>query len=177
MFIHIESSYTEVFMNIKHIQVTRPEIQSKLFNSVVGKNGKTYFYNGNPTSIWVDDGQDGSAGRTISYEMMDGDTVDLKGPWNTNAKDLLEQTGIDLTKMSYSFGLIFKTRQEALDFQNGKDVEPVHADKEWTLGEFDGGEKRMKEVMDYCGRQDDNDRVSHQIVNVNSLGGVSIMTY
>jgi len=135
-------------MNIKHILVTRPEIQNKLFNSVVGKNGKTYFYNGNPTSVWVDGDHEGSGGRTISYEMMDGDTVDLKGPWNTNAKDLLEQTGIDLTKMSYSFGLVFSTRQEALDFQEGQHIMPLWSDESWTLGNFDGGEKRMKDKID-----------------------------
>lgn len=160
-------------MNIKHILVTRPEIQNKLFRSVIGKNGATYFYNGNPTSVWVDGDQEGSGGRTISYEMMDGDTVSLKGPWNSNPKDLLEQTGIDLTKMSYSFGLVFKTRQDALDFQNGKDVEPVLSDKEWTLGEFDGGEKRMRAKLPFC----DGWRAFYQIVNINSLGGVSIGTY
>jgi len=158
-------------MNIKHILVTRPEIQNKLFRSVVGKNGRTYFYNGNPTSVWMDGDQEGSGGRTISYEMMDGDTVSLKGPWNSNAKDLLEQTGIDLTKMSYSFGLVFRNRREALDFEAGKDVNPMMSDLQWTVGEFDGGEKRMMEALRHAYK-------GHlQIVNINSLGGVSIMTY
>lgn len=158
-------------MELNHILVTRPEIQNKLYRSIVGKNGKTYFYNGNPTSVWVDGDGEGSGGRTFSYEMIDGDMINLKGPWNTNTKDLLEQTGIDLTKTHYSFGLIFRNRQEALDFEAGKNVEPMMSDLQWTIGEFDGGERRMKEVLR-------NACKGHlQIVNINSLGGVSIMTY
>ena len=166
-----------MIVNLKHILVTRPEIQNKLFRSVVGKNGRTYLYNGNPESIWVDGDMEGSGGRTLSYEMMDGDTVSLKGPWNTNPKDLLEQTGIDLTKMSYSFGLVFRTRQEALDFSAGKDVAPVMSDDQWKLGEFDGGEKRMKQRLEQWGVKNDFEPLTYQVVNIYSSGGVSVETY
>jgi predicted RNase H-like nuclease (RuvC/YqgF family) len=156
-------------MNIKHIQVTRPEIQKTLFNKITGRNGKTYLYNGN--SVFVEDGE-GMGGRDISFKMTNKTEEIYKGPWNTNANELLEQTGIDLTKMHYSFGLVFKNRQEALAFEKGEDVEPFISDKNWTIGEFDGGEKRMRELLDERFYVD-----GYQVVMVNSNGGVSIMTY
>ena len=159
-------------MNIKHILVTRPEIQKTLFNKVVGKNGITYLYNGNPNSIYVDGDKTGMGGVEMGFKMMDKTEEVYKGPWNTNANDLFEQTGIDLTKMNYSYGLVFQTRADALAFEKGKDVKPVFSDSGWTVGEFDGGEKRMKNTLDTMSYVD-----GYQIVMVNSYGGVSMTTY
>ena len=155
-------------MNLKHILITRPEIQNKLFNKVIGKNGRTYLYNGNPSSIYVESDNKGMSGRTVSYAIAEGETLELEGPWHTNTRELFEQTGIDLENMFYSFGLVFKTREEALDFQAGKDVRPLFFENEWKLGSFNGAEDRIKNHLA---------KVGHSIVTINSLGSVSITTY
>ena len=131
-------------MNLKNILISRPEYQKSLFTKVVGKNGKNYYYNANPFSVWVDADGLGMSGRTVTYELLEGGEDVVKGPWNTNAKDLLQQTGVDLTKNFFSFGVVINT-EDAEKFRDGKDVEIVFGDDDWTKGEYDGAVLRMRE--------------------------------
>jgi len=161
------------FMNIKHFLVTRPEYQKTLFNKVVGKSGKTFYYNGNPMSVWVDGDGEGMGGRTVTYEMLNGDEEEVKGPWNANADLLLKETGVDLTENFFSVGFAFLTKQDALDFEKGLDVEPMIAEKDWTKGKYDGAVDRIKDRMVEANLED----IDMQILFVNCLGGVSIIPY
>jgi hypothetical protein len=159
--------YLEDAMQLNHILVTRPEYQKTLFNKVVGKNGKTYYYNA--TSVWVDGDGKGMGGRTVTYEMLEGGEEVLKGPWQTNVEDLKQQTGVDLTENFFSFGLVFASRQDSIRFTEGEDVEPLVSDADWTKGKFWGAQDRMTDMilkmgLDYMSDLD--------MVVINGLGGV-----
>lgn len=132
-------------MNLKSILISRPEYQKPLYTKVLGNNGKNYYYNANPFSVWVEDGE-GCSGRTVTYEMLKGDTEVVKGPWNTNAHDLLKQTGVDITQNFFSFGLVIE-REDIEKFKNGEEIEPVISDKDWTKGSYEGGVERMRELV------------------------------
>ena len=132
-------------INRKNIEISRPEYQKKLFTSVVGKNGRTYFYNADPRSVWVEGNGEGAGGRTLAYEMMDGSVEELQGPWNTNPQELLEQTGVDLTANFFSYGFVI--RKEDLEaFKKGKDVEVINETEGWITGGFNLGIDLMKFV-------------------------------
>jgi hypothetical protein len=158
---------------LNHILVTRPEYQKTLFNKAVGKNGKTYYYNGDPTKVWVDGDGEGMGGRTVSYELMEGGVDEVKGPWNTNSDDLLANTGVDLTQNHFTYGLVFSSREDSLRFIKGEAVEPVISDEDWTKGAWKGGVERMKDKAIALGL-DYNDNLD--IVMVNSMGSWANMS-
>ncbi len=77
-------------------------------------------------------GSDGFGGRTIKFPLAQGiGTVELKGPWHTNADHLKAETGIDLTKEHLTFGVIGRGRKGGL-----KTVitDLVYFDKDFTAG-------------------------------------------
>jgi hypothetical protein len=158
-------------MKLNHIIVTRPEYQKTLFNKVVGKSGKAWYYNGDPSSVWVDGDGQGMGGRTVTYEMLEGDVEEVKGPWQGNATALKQDTGVDLTQNFWSYGLVFASRADSIRFEKGEDVEPVVMDSDWTRGSYDGGVERMKDMLIAMGLDYNS---SLDIVLINTLGGVSM---
>lgn len=144
-------------ITLSQILISRPEHQKSLFAKAVGKNGKTYYYNSNPMSVWVEDGE-GMGGRTVTYEMLAGDTEYVKGPWNINADELLKQTGVDVTENFYSFGVVIN-RDDVEKFKDGQPVKFVLADKDWTKGKYDGAVERMRDLIADIGMENNSSAI------------------
>lgn len=87
----------------------------------------------------------GFAGRTLHFNLVDGEEIDLPAPWHTNSQALKHRCGIDITDLHLTYVVIAKNR--ALD-KNLNTVygDVVYEDKEPTLGYFKRGEHIAKEL-------------------------------
>jgi hypothetical protein len=157
-------------MKIKEIMDLKPVRNIDFFKSAKVFNSESmYFYNENGDIFIETSDKTGMGGRNITLETDIG-TVTLKGPWMSNPRDMKKFTGVDISKNEISFGLIFSSRRDALDFEIGYDRQPLFADIEWMSGD---AEERMAEVIE--------SKFSHlqdvQIMTVYKTGGSSIKTH
>ena len=96
------------------------EAASHKYHKYIGKSGKIWLV-GDETacaeSIYVDGGVGslGFGGRTMTFELIDGSTIDLIGPWHSNTESLFADTGIDIRDKFYTWGCIGTDRH----FSNG----------------------------------------------------------
>ena len=97
--------------------------------------------------IYVDGGKgsNGFGGRTLTFELVDGSTIDLIGPWHTNSGALLKAVGIDLHDKYFTWGCIGTDRH----FSNGNSgiSNLIYIDKEPVLGKFDRIDNLAKQVQ------------------------------
>ena len=86
----------------------------------------------------------GFAGRTLHFELVDGDSIDLPAPWHSNADALFYDTGIDIRDTSLTYTIIAKQRSHDEHYNTiYKDV--LYEDRKPTLGYFNRGEILAKE--------------------------------
>lgn len=113
-------------------------------------NGRIYLVADQPNAgdnIYVEGekGSDGFAGRELTFTLVDGSTIKLKGPWHTNSNDLLKATGIDCTWKHLTWGLVAHSCtggcNKPLVF---KDV--FHLDDEPMVGAFDRIQKIAQRI-------------------------------
>ncbi len=92
----------------------------------------------------------GFAGRTLHFELVDGDSIDLPGPWHGNSDSLYHDTGVDIRDTHLTFVVVAKDRVHDEDYNTiYKDI--LYMDKEPTLGLFDRGEILAKELANRLG--------------------------
>jgi len=91
----------------------------------------------------------GFGGAILHFELVDGDSIGLPGPWHGNTESLFEDTGIDIRDTHLTFVVIAKSRE----FQGYqcilKDV--LYMDSEPTVGKFDRGDTIAKEWANKLG--------------------------
>jgi hypothetical protein len=51
-------------------------------------------------------GFEGFGGATLKFNLVNGEQISLKAPWHSNSHALYKQTGIDLRKKNYIWGII-----------------------------------------------------------------------
>jgi hypothetical protein len=57
--------------------------------------------NNDPNSIHVQTTcTEGYGGRTLTFQLVDGSTLEMVGPWNGNADHLFEDTGYDVREVT-----------------------------------------------------------------------------
>lgn len=98
--------------------------------------------------IYVDGGKgsNGFGGRTMTFELVDGSTVNLIGPWHTNSSALLQAVGIDLRDKYFTWGCIGTDRY----FNNGNSgiSNLIYIDKEPILGKYDRIDNLAKQLSE-----------------------------
>lgn len=95
-----------------------------------------YFWNSD------DKNSGGFGGREIIFETTEG-MLKTRGPWHSNSKMLLHNTGVDLTRHHYTKGLLAKRRDCDDKFRNVYS-ELVFQDENWVIGSFDRVKERAK---------------------------------
>ena len=100
----------------------------------------------------------GFAGRTLHFELVDGDSIDLPAPWHGNPDALFSDTDIDIRDTHLTYVVIAKDRTQDKNYNTVyKDV--IYEDKEPILGQFNRGEVMAKSIANklgvtvYCYRQ------------------------
>lgn len=70
------------------------------FRIYTGNSGDTWFVrNGKDAvnGIYVTGNEAGFEGALLTFLLMDGSQLSVKGPWHANAMDLFEDTGVMIT--------------------------------------------------------------------------------
>lgn len=122
------------------------EAEARKYRLHIGKSGRKWLVGDVPNSaeaIYVEGGPNsrGFAGRELTFPLVGGGEVKLKGPWHTNCDALLADTGIDVRDKTLSFCVIAKRRvQETIPPSNiySKTVllDILYMDKEPVLGPY-----------------------------------------
>jgi hypothetical protein len=116
------------------------EASRRIYKLLRGKSGKRWVVSTSPEAaedVWVDGGKgsQGSAGRTLTFRLDNGETVDFVGPWKTGAGSLFEDTGYDVRGQEYSRSIVALSRENAKTFYGPSIYRDVlHYDLELILG-------------------------------------------
>jgi len=87
----------------------------------------------------------GFGGSLLSFQLDDGSTIDLKGPWHSNANDMFKDTEVDLRNTYSSRVIISKSMIYEDVYMSGKVFKDVlYLEEEFTEGSFDRAETRAK---------------------------------
>lgn len=120
------------------------EAESRRYHKYLGKNGRTYLVADQPdaaANIYVEGGpnSDGFGGRTLTFPLVEGGEVKLKGPWHTNSGDLLINTGIDVRDKHYTFVVVSRRRETGKNYESIC-VDVLYRDEAPQLGSFHRGD-------------------------------------
>lgn len=118
----------------QHLISASAEIINKEFEVYKGKRLWLVAKQDNPAdNIYVSSfcQSHGFGGRTIEFNICDGNSILLQGPWLSDAKQLKKDTGIDFIDKHKTFGVISR------GYENGTMVDVVYQDKDWVIGPRD----------------------------------------
>ena len=101
-----------------------------------------FIKNENPTNSFK-----GFGGGTLYFELEDGVIDAVKGPWHSNCRSLLEDTGIDLTQTALTFGVIGKERNFGEKYETYID-DLLYKDDDWTIGDFNRIKNKAQKFAD-----------------------------
>lgn len=94
-------------------------------------------------------GSQGMAGRTLTFDLIDGGSVDFIGPWKSNPDDLFKETGVDVRNTHFTKGVC------AFDIKLGRPwpspdiyIDVQHFDDVPILGAYNRVEKIAQEIAD-----------------------------
>ncbi len=124
------------------------EAEKRQYHKHVGKSGETwlvadqqdcgsniYVSDPNPpqNSSWA-----GFGGRTLHFDLVGGDTIDLTAPWSSNSEALFHDTGVDVRDRHMTYGAIGLKRSYGPGSYGSTTIEDViYADEEPMIGTFD----------------------------------------
>lgn len=113
------------------------EAQAVKYTVHKDKSGKRWLVGDVPNKaeyVYVEGGpnSDGFGGRVITFPLVEGGELPLKGPWHSNSSDLFKATGIDVRGMSYSMCCIGLDRRFEGDCTYVTDV--IYMEPEPLLG-------------------------------------------
>lgn len=119
------------------------EAQSRKYHLYLGRSGKRWLVADQEAAaenVYVEGGpnSDGFAGATLTFPLVSGSEIKLKGPWHANADSLFADTGIDVRDKHFTFVVIAHDRE----FDNGQTIltNVIHQDSEPILGSFNRGQ-------------------------------------
>lgn len=116
------------------------EAERHEYYKFVGKSGRIWLvaevsYAGEHVYVSGDENSQGFGGRTLRFNLVNGEGLDLKGPWHSNPEALFQDTGVDVRGRHRTFCVIAKYREFNGDKCTFKDV--LYQDREPVLGYFD----------------------------------------
>lgn len=106
-------------------------------------------------NIYADGGRgsQGMGGRTLTFDLVDGGSVDFIGPWKSNPDDLFKETGVDVRNTHFTMGVC------AFDIEHGKPwpapdtyIDVQHFDEKPVLGAYSRVQRIAQDIADRTGR-------------------------
>ena len=109
------------------------EASKRTYKLLRGKSGNRWVVSTSPEAaedVYVDGGRgsDGFGGRTLTFALEDGTSVDFIGPWKTGADSLFADTGYDVRGQSYSQSIVALSREEHGFYKPSVYREIIHYD-------------------------------------------------
>jgi hypothetical protein len=125
------------------------EAESRRYHKYVGKSGKIWLVADQPdaaANVYVEGGpnSDGFGGRTLTFTLVDGTELKLKGPWHANSDSLFQDTGIDVRDKHYTFVVIIRGRESGKQYESIM-MDVLYKDDEPQLGSFHRGDLLARE--------------------------------
>lgn len=138
------------------------EAESRRYHKVCDKRGRVWLYSDQEdaaSNIYVEGGpgSDGFGGREITFPLVDGGEVKLRGPWHTNSGALMTATGVDLRDRHLTLVVVALERVEIWPKTVLRGV--IYRDDKPVLGRFDRGDEIAQRIADelnvsvYCYQQ------------------------
>lgn len=133
------------------------DAERRAFKLLHGKSGKRWVVAAQSNAadnIYVDGGpgSKGMAGRTLTFRLENGETVDLQGPWKTGADGLYKDTGFDARETYTSQGIIARHIVHGVDLRRPDFyVGVLHHDEAARIGAFDRIEKMAQRFANEIG--------------------------
>lgn len=120
------------------------EAESRRYHKHVGKSGKVWLVADQEdaaANVYVEGGpnSDGFGGRTLTFSLVDGTEIKLKGPWHANSDSLFQDTGIDVRDKHYTFVVISRRRKSGEHYESVM-VDVLYRDERPQLGSFHRGD-------------------------------------
>ena len=111
------------------------------YKQLIGKDGRTWLVGNTHNAadhIYADGGKgsEGFGGRTLEFDIDDGSTLSLIGPWKSNSDHLFAETGHDVRHLHLSMGII-SLHQEPFNYHTGFYINVLHRDHGFEIGPFD----------------------------------------
>lgn len=115
------------------------EAERRTYKLLTGKSGKRWVVSISPEAaedVYVDGGKgsDGFGGRTLTFQLEDGTSVDFIGPWKTGADGLFADTGYDVRGQYYSRSIVALRRESGKCYAPDIYRDVLHYDPETVLG-------------------------------------------
>lgn len=102
-------------------------------------NRAQYVFYGSPNTAK----SEGMGGRTIPFKCTDGQTINIQGPWWTNAGSFRKSTGIDITNEYLTSVVISRNREFIRSRNSHLYIDVLYKDDEPVLGSY----YRYKDVI------------------------------
>ena len=113
--------------------------ESGEYDMVIGKSGRTWLYHPEESSCYVsgEKGSRGFGGSTLRFKLRTGGTIDLTGPWASNADALFKDTGVDVRNNFITWGCVGTGRNYDANSGLTKLTGVKWFDAEPTKGDYD----------------------------------------
>lgn len=133
------------------------EAESRRYNKYVGKSGRIWlvadqedaanniYISASPEQLESGyRGFQGFGGSTLTFQLIDGSEIKLKGPWHSNSQALFEDTGIDVRDRHYTYVVISRDRKSGEHYESIM-VDVLYRDEAPQLGSFHRGDELARE--------------------------------
>jgi hypothetical protein len=134
------------------------EAESRKYHKHVGKSGKIWLIADQPNSadhIYVEGGpnSDGFGGRELTFPLVDGTEIKLRGPWHSNGQAFVDDTGLsEILDKYYTIVIIGKEVKYGKHYETiVKDV--LYKNTNWVLGPFHRGDILGREYAQMLGHK------------------------
>jgi hypothetical protein len=131
------------------------EAQSRKYHKYIGNGGRIWLVadqENAAANIYVEGGpnSDGFGGATLTFPLVDGSEIKLKGPWHTNSGALYEATGVDVRDKHYTFVVISRRRESGEHYEMIM-ADVLYKDETPMLGPFDRGKSIARGLLESTG--------------------------
>jgi hypothetical protein len=133
------------------------EASKHKYKLLIGKSGKRWVVSTDANAadhVYVDGGKgsDGFGGRTLTFELEDGTTVDFIGPWKTTADGLFNDTEYDVRNTRATKGIVAQQRELGKPFGAPDTyIDVLHEDEDFVLGTYTRIDEIAQQFADELG--------------------------
>lgn len=117
---------------------------SRKYHLYKGKSGNRWLVADQPNAgdnVYVEGSpnSDGFGGAILTFDLVLGGKLELKGPWHSNSDALFADTGIDVRNKFLTFGIVAQKRENGPKGMlfNWYYDDIIHRDEEPTIGHYD----------------------------------------
>ena len=148
-----------------HIKSGQAEAVNRRYHAIEYAPNNYWLYADEPAAadhVYVgcsdlDHKSEGFGGATLSFDLIDGSVLKLKGPWKASAKKMLRATGVDITDRYSSRGVIAFSkpthdRNGGGYFGTDTYTDLVHLDEDWVIGDYDRIDCLAQDIANETGR-------------------------